>query len=164
MQINEVIIETRIILTSLKLDYKEVKLQNSLPNAFVVEAFGVVLVGMLARDYTQIKSKLEEKFPTYRYIFIDTESNIVEKKYEIIWELMRSGYMRYIRINYPNQFKILLMEHNYSRKIIQKRLKIWGNLKRYKYLVEENKAALEQPINYILTTEPDFFDYMPENI
>jgi hypothetical protein len=164
MEINEITAETRIMLSTLHLSYKEAPLGGSLPNAFIIDMFGVAVVGIDVRDYTQVINKVDELYPTYRCCTITTLSNMITKKDEVVFDLMRSGYMRYIRVTYPNQFKNLMVEHGYGRKIINERLRVWDDRQQYKYLIEENKKALNQPASYLLSLEPDFFDFMPENI
>jgi hypothetical protein len=84
-----------------------------------------------------------------------------EKTDEIIWDLMRAGYMTWIRKNYPRQFKQLIVESNFGTKIIKKRLKIWDNEPRFRFLIEENEAALNQSAVYLLSIDPGFYDFMP---
>jgi len=162
MKISEINAEAKIILNALRVPYKEIGLGKGLPTVFVIETFGSILAGIHRRDYVQVLSRLEENYPTYRCMFVTQDSNMLRAKDNIIWELMRSGYMRYIRLTYPAQFKALLTDHGYNRKIIKERLRIWENQKKYNFLIEENEWALEQSPIRILATEPDFFDYMPE--
>lgn len=154
--------EIREILSALMVTYTEQKLKQHLPKAFVVDYFGVVLVGLDTDDFVQVKVQLEEQFKGYRHLFLTNNSNKTKIKDEIIWEFMRSGYMRHIRLKYPSQFKTLLLDYNYGRKIIQERLKVWADKPKYKYLIQANEEALDTPISYLLAVEPDFFDYMPE--
>ena len=51
---------------------------------------------------------------------------------------------------------------NLGRRIIEKRLEIWGDKPKYKFLVEDNKSVLQHGAMRELTTDPGFFDYMPE--
>jgi hypothetical protein len=163
MEIAEIQAEVKIILAALKVPYKEVPLGNGLPKVCLIDTFGSILAGIHRRDYIQTLAKLEELYPGYRYLFMTQDNDLVQTKDTIIWELMRSGYMRYIRENYAPQFKTLLTDHGYNRKIIKERLRVWGDKAKYNYLVQENKAALNQSPVRILALEPDFFDYMPEN-
>ena len=162
MNIQELDAEINIMLSALYAQYITVPLGSNLPKAKVIESFGTVVIGLDRRDYSQIISKLVELYPGYRLFFISTEDNILETKDKFIWELMRSGYMRYIRTRFPGAFKQLISFQGYSRKIVNERLKVWDGEARYKYLIEENEEALHQSESYILSVDPSFYDFMPE--
>ncbi|RLD07560.1 MAG: hypothetical protein DRI65_04465 [Chloroflexota bacterium] len=106
-------------------------------------------------------NKVVAQFRDYRYIFIATSETMYDRKDDVIWDLMRSGYMRYIRNKYERQFNNLI-QNNFGRKIITERLKVWGDRPQFKYLVEENKQCLNISAPYLVTVDPAFFDYMPE--
>jgi hypothetical protein len=153
--------EINITLSALWIPYKKVSLGSNFPDVFVIEVLGVVVVGIDPADYSYMLSKLVDKFTNYRYVFISTSETMYAKKDELIWDLMRSGYIRYIRTNYTRQFNNLIQQ-NFGRKIITERLKVWGDNPKYKYLVDENKKCLDISAPYLVTIDPAFFDYMPE--
>ena len=164
MSQKELVSDVKTLVSALHLPYKTIKLGRDLPEACLIDLFGTIVVGIDGKDYSQVLSFLYEKFKGYRTFFITTADNFTEKKDELIFDLMRSGYMRYIRIKYPNQFHMLLTTHNYGRKIIQKRLEVWQDLPRFQFLVAENKEALQQAESYILSVDASFYDYMPERV
>lgn len=96
----------------------------------------------------------------WRVVGISSSSNFEEKKIEVMWELMRSGYMHYLRIEAPNTFKQMINLHNWDRKIIGKRLELYGEDPMYNYLRDYNKWALKQSAGYLLSTDPGFFDFL----
>ena len=48
-----------------------------------------------------------------------------------------------------------------DRKIIKERLKVWDNAPKYRFLIDENEAALREATTYVLSVDPAFFDSMP---
>ena len=97
----------------------------------------------------------------WRFIYFTAHDSLLEKKEEIIWDLMRGGFIRYIRTRYPQQFKNLIIMENFGKKIIKQRLKVWGDTPKYRFLKQENEAALNEAFSYIISVDPSFFDYMP---
>ena len=160
MNISDLETEVEIMLSALHLSYKKVKSGQYLPEIYLVEDFGIIVSGIEGIDYIQINSKLTLEYKGYKLFYIECDDNILEKKEELIWELMRLGYMRHIRKNYPRQFQSLI-SNNFGRKIITERLRIWNDQPMYKYLIEENKFALTTTENAVLSRDPAFFDYMP---
>ena len=161
MKTVELIIEIQAMLSALHLKYKKLLIGSYLPEAFMVEDFGVIVAGIDRKDYTQVQSKLALEYPDHKLFFMVGDDNLLEKKDELIWELMRSGYMRFIRKNYTRQFNNLI-QSGFGRKIVTERLRIWNDKQCYKYFIEENKLALQTPDSYVLSSDPAFFDYMPE--
>lgn len=152
--------EIIITLRTLRVNFKKVNVVKQISTQFVCENFGVVINTIDRDDYTFIRDAVASAYPNYRYVFVSTTDNLIEAKDEIIWSLMQSGFMRHIRTNYQRQFNNLIME-GFGQKIINERLKRWGDHPKYKYLIEENKKALTLPTNMIITNDPAFFDYMP---
>jgi len=164
-RIIDLVTEVKIILKALHVPYKVINLGRDLPEACLVSIFGTVVMGIDGKDYSYAISKLNAEYKGFRIFFITPVDNLIEKKDELIFDLMRSGYMRYIRITYPRQFNGLIKDYGYGRKIVNERLRIWGDLPRFQFLVEENKLALEdQSEVYIMSVDPSFYDYMPEKI
>jgi len=152
--------DIEITLRSLRIDFKKVYLVKDVSVQFVCGDFGVVVNAINRTDYAYINKITVENFPNYRYIYISTFDDLLKAKEEIIWTLMQSGYMKYIRVNFERQFKGLMMD-NFGNKIIDERLKRWGDQPKFKFFVEENKEARQLPVNMVLATEPAFFDMMP---
>ncbi len=155
--------EINIMLSALWVPFKRVSLGTNFPDIFILEDLGVVVIGIDPSDYSYMLNKIVAKFKSYRYIFVSTSETIHDRKDDIIWDLMRSGYMRYIRSKYTRQFNNLIQQ-NFGRRIITERLRVWGDSPKYKYLVEENKQCLNISAPYLVTIDPAFFDYMPEKL
>ena len=153
--------EIEAMLIAYRLPFKKVKVESSLPEAYIVEKFGIAVAGIERVEYTIMLNRVQSHFPGYNFVPITPEENMLEKKDEVLWELMRSGYIRHIRTAFPAQFKTLILEYGLGRKIIKERLRIWGELPKYKYLVEENQKALASTETYIMTSDPAFYDFMP---
>ena len=158
----ELQIEVDVMLNAFMLQFKRLPIGNNLPDAFVTIELGVVIVAINPLDYTYVLQKLYEKYNGYRYIILTCDDDLNIKKDEITWELMRSGYLRYIRYKYQRQFSNLIQQ-GFGRRIIAERLRIWGEDQKYKFLIEENKKCLNVSEPYILTQDPSFFDFMPED-
>lgn len=155
-------IELDAIIKALHVKYKRQRLINDYSVQFVIEEFGVLVCGLHAADYSMINDVLVRNFIGWRIVYVALTDSILSKKEEIIWDLMRSGYIRHIRNVFPRQFRSVLQTNDFSRQIINKRLKVWADRPMYKYLIEENKNALKYGFSYILSIDPAFFDYMPE--
>ena len=159
--LEDLVDEINITLSTLRVPYKKASLETKATTAFEVKELGVVVACIFPEGYSFVLDKLQLRYNNYRYIFVTTSDNLFERKDEIIWEFMRSGYIRYIRTKYQRQFNELIQQ-GFGRKIIQERLRIWGNQAKYKFLIDENKRCLEIPTSYVLNSDPAFFDYMPE--
>jgi len=96
-----------------------------------------------------------------RVFIITTTEDFKERKELFIWEMMKSGYLKWLRLSYPRQFKDLIVTQNFGSKIIDRRLKLWDNKAKFKFLIEENKTY-KLVIGYALSQDPAFFDMMPE--
>jgi hypothetical protein len=161
LKVEPLLDEINIMLSALWIPFKRVSLGSNFPDVFIVEDLGVVIIGIDPSDYSYMLNKVVAQFRDYRYIFISTSETMYDRKDDVIWDLMRSGYMRYIRNKYTRQFNNLI-QNNFGRKIIVERLKVWGDRPQFKYLVEENKHCLNISAPYLVTVDPAFFDYMPE--
>jgi len=161
--LNDLLSDLKITINTLHIPCKVLPIGNNYAPFILIPDFGTLVICLDGTNYSILLDKAHELYPGYRLVFITPEDNYTEKKHELIWQLARSGYIRHIRSSYPNQFKVLLNTQDYGRKIITERLRIWGTAPKYKYLVEENKVALVQSSSYILSVDPSFFDYMPED-
>ena len=152
--------EISITLQTLRVPFKKVNVVKQISTQFICEDFGVIVSIINRDDYTFVRDAVAAAYPNHRYVFVSTVDNLIEAKDDIIWALMQSGFMRYVRRNYSRQFNNLILE-GFGQKIINERLRRWGDEPRYKYLIEENRKALTLPTNMIITDDPAFFDYMP---
>ena len=152
-----------IMLNQFKLTFKRLTLLSNQATIFVVEDFGVMVCCVTRANYSQAENKLGSEFTGWRTVYISVEDYDLNVKYEILWELMRCGYMKWLRYRYPRQTKSLLLgTENLAHRIIKERLRLWGNRPKYKFLVEDNTLALKNNLSTELSQDPSFFDYMPE--
>lgn len=149
------------MLGALRVPYTVTSIIKNTTTQYIIEIFGVVVNVMNGVDYTIVNEKTIEVFKDYRHIFVSTSDSIDEKRYEIIWALMQSGYMKYIRESYASQFSNILETDGLGNRIIDERLKRWDNKPMYSYLIKDNLSAKEIDIRRLLTHDPSFFDYMP---
>lgn len=129
---------------------------------YEIPKFGVLVCGVKALDYTMARDLIEKQYVDWRIVYMTPSDNLLEKKEELIWKLMRSGYMTWIRETYPRQFKALIVFQEFGKKIINNRLKIWDDKQKYTYLINRNKEVKDISAQYILTQDTSFFDMMPE--
>ena len=147
------------ILHALGLNFvREIK-NERLTNELTIERFGLKII--------YVPSDVEEqtviKKDSWRRLYIyenELESNIFAQKDRIIWELMKAGYMRYLRMEYPNIFRRQIALNGWDRKIIEKRLEMYGDKPKYNYLRELNQEALGTAAGYILSVDPGFYDFL----
>lgn len=154
-------VDITVLLRTMRVTYRKLDLLKSMSTIFELNTFGILVVGLSVKDYGQVVTTLNNRYKEHTVVYVTSEDSLVEKKEELFWELMRSGYMTYLRSNYPRQFKDMISLQNLDKRIINKRLEIWGDKDRYKWLVEENKAALNESTSFVLSMNPGFYDYMP---
>lgn len=163
MELQELEIHIKIMLKTFMLSSKKVSILKGIAVIFLIEDFGVTLCGINRIDYSQVEAAMQEKFKGWRHVYIATNDNMVEKKYDVLWELMRSGYMKWLRSVYPNQLKNTLTgPDSLGDRILRERLRIWADHPKYNYLIEDNKSVLKYGILRELPHDPGFFDYMPD--
>jgi len=150
-----------IMLGALKVPYIVTNVIKTITVQYVVDMFGVVVSVINPTDYSVINEKIDVVFKDYRKIFISEKDNLDEKRYETIWALMQSGYMRWLRFQYPAQFPSLINSNSLSNLIIDERLKRWANKPMYKFLIQDNIEAKNIGTHRLLSVDPGFFDYMP---
>lgn len=153
-------VNIKSMLAALRLNYRQASILNNLAICFIVEDFGTVICAIRPGDHDMIKDIMIRNYKDWRDVYIATDDSFNGMKDEVLWELMRSGYMTFIRNNYTRQFNNIIL-NELGNKIINKRLKIWGDRPRYKWLVEENNMAKRESSTYVLSKNPAFFDYMP---
>jgi hypothetical protein len=152
-----------IMLNQFRVTYRKTALSKGLSVQFIVEDFGLIVCCINRLDYVQVNNAVNEQFDGWRLVFISTNDDMSEKKYEVLWSLMRSGYMKWLRYQLPRQVKsILLGPDNLGNRIIEERLRIWNDKPKFKYLIDDSKVALRNGVLRELTNDPSFFDYMPE--
>lgn len=165
MDLQELESHINITLRTLMLNSKKISILKNVAVAFLVDDFGTIICGINRADYSQIDYILEEKFKGWRRVYITVQDDVQKKKYDIIWELMRGGYMKWLRESYPRQLKNTLNgPDNLGNKILQERLRIWAGRSKYTYLIEDTKSVLKYGLMRELAHNPGFFDYMPEEV
>lgn len=152
-----------VVLRNFFISYQKLNLVRGVSVQFIVEDFGVIVCGINRMDYVQIDDAVTNQFPDWRVVYITTHDSMMEKKYEVLWALMRGGYMRWLRFNFPRQVKnVLLGPDNLGQRIIEERLRVWGDKPKYRFLVEDNMVVLRNGLLREYTRDQGFFDYMPE--
>jgi len=147
------------ILYALGLDFVQEKKKDILTNELTIEQFGLKITFVPSNEKEQTVIKKD----SWRRLYIyedELESDLFIQKDKIIWELIRAGYMRYLRMEYPNIFRRQLTFNGWDKKIIQKRLEMYGDKPKYNYLRELNHQALDTATGYVLSMDPGFYDFL----
>jgi hypothetical protein len=153
-----------VLLRSFFISSRKINLIKGVSVQFIIDDFGVIVCGINRVDYVQIDDAVNNQFPGWRVVYITTNDRMLDKKYDVLWALMRGGYMRWLRFNYPRQVKNVLMgPDNLGQRIIDERLRIWGDQPKYRFLVEDNKIVRINGLLREFTRDQGFFDYMPED-
>jgi hypothetical protein len=150
------------MIKSFRLLFKKGSAIIGVSNLYIIEDFGLIICGVTDNDYTITSSAITKNYKDWHVVYIFPNSKFTEKKDEVLWHLMSSGYMTYIRRDFPRQFKELITMNNLGRKIIEQRLKVFADKPKYKWQIAENLAAKKESPGYLVTVDPGFFDYMPE--
>jgi hypothetical protein len=152
--------EVAITLQSLRVPTKKVSVVQGVSTQFVSPDFGTIISVINRADYAYINKAVKDNYPNYRYVYVSTYDDLIEKRDEIIWSLMEGGFMTYIRQNFPRQFQHLITD-GFGNKIIRERQRRWADKPMFKFFIEENEKAKNIPVTMVLAVEPAFFDYMP---
>ena len=163
MDLQELGDQVSIILNHFFLEFKRLNLMRDMSVQFAIPDFGIIVCCIDRNDYSQINDVLNRDYLTWRKVFVALQDDLSDLRYNVLWELMRSGYMCWLRSAFPRQLKnVLLGTDNLGTRIIQERLRIWGNKVRYKFLIADNEFVLRNGILQEFSKNPGFFDYMPE--
>jgi len=154
--------EIKIMLHSFRVDAKIDRVIKNISVQFVMELFGTIVCGVNRPDYKLVADQINQDYPGYRVVYIVTDDNMLEKKDEVLWALMRGGYIKWIRMKYSRVFNESIIRGNLGNKIIDQRLRIWNGQPKYKFLIDDNEYARRNSASYILSLDPGFFDYMPK--
>ncbi len=163
MDIQELEVEINSMLAALQLKANKVSIVKDVSVQFIVDDFGTVVCGINRVDYIEVKKVIDAHFDGYRIIYITTNDNMSEKRYEVVWELMTGGYLKWIRFEHPRLFANLINIENFGNKIIVERLRRFNNRAKYKYLIEQNEWARRSSGTYVLSVDPGFYDLMVES-
>lgn len=91
------------------------------------------------------------------------ERNDIPFGENLMWLLISKGYMAYLRNKETGDTHIwnhFLIQEGWALKIIDKRLELYNNEPRHKFMIDRNKRLRDKSISFILTHHPDFFDYL----
>lgn len=152
-----------IILRQLRVKCRKSNLLHGNAALFAVEDFGTMICCINRIDYGQANTIIMEHYKSWRTVHVTTNDNLLDIRLTILWSLMRGGYMRWMRFNFPRQIRnVLTGQENLGQRIIEERLRVWADRPKYKFLIEDNKDVLKNGIIRVLADDPGFFDYMPE--
>lgn len=161
MSIERLSYDTGVLLGALRVPYKITNVIKNITTQFVIQDFGVVVSVFAPENYSMVDERLDSSFKGWRKIFITDSNDLNSKRYDIVWALMKSGYMKWLRFQYSAQFVNILEADGLGNKIIAERLNRWSDLPKYKFLVQDNIIAKNTPTRQVLSKDPSFFDYMP---
>lgn len=161
MSLRRTAYDAGVILGALRVPYNTASVIKNITTQFVVDEFGVIVSVINSGDYSMVKDRLESIFKGYRYVFMTPNDNVSEKRYEVLWALMQSGYIKWLRLTYTTQFPNIIETDNLGGRIIEERLQRWDNRPMYNYLIQDNLEAQRIGFRQMLSRDPSFFDYMP---
>lgn len=161
VSLDELESEIITILRAFKVDFKKNNLVKHVSVQFIVEDFGLIICGVHRYEYTIVRDVVNDEYEGWSTLYVGTHDDLDKKRYDILWSLMRGGYLKHLRLNYPREFAAAITMEGLGQRIINQRLKIWRNRPKFKYLIEDNESAKKSAMSYLLSTEPSFFDYMP---
>jgi hypothetical protein len=120
---------------------------------FIIELFGV-------KVFFNCDVKDDREKIGWRTVYIYPKDDVALRKDELSWELIKSGYLNYIRTQAPKLFKRLITLENWDKKLLNKRIQRYADHPKYNYLRDEALMALEVSPVTVLATEPGFYDYL----
>ena len=123
---------------------------------FKVPLFGLQIIF----SPTKLAPKSTHTSKGWRVVEINVNDDFEEKKMEIFWQLMRAGYIHYIRMEFSNTFKRMITSNNWDKVIIEKRLELYDDDPKYVYLRDYNNWAKKQSATYLLSMDPGFYDFL----
>lgn len=121
---------------------------------FVIEQFGVQII------FNSPSVKIDTD--NWWCVNIEVDDNLEEKRYETLWQLVRGGYFHYLRTSYPNTYKKMFSMFNYDKRLVDERLRVFGNKPKYKYFKDINTLFKDMAANFIMATDPGFYDFLQE--
>lgn len=145
------------LLRKMRLQYRE---RDKGENSFhiTVDEFGVVLKFN--------PRQLMASYVGWDEVYVDLEKytlNPIEFGRDFMWLLISKGYMAYLRGPETGNTMIwrhFLIREGWGLRIIDKRLELYNDEPKHKFMIEHNKRLRKNSISYILTYYPDFFDYL----
>lgn len=82
---------------------------------------------------------------------------------DLMWLMIAKGYMAYLRGEHGESSQIMrhwLINEGWARRIIDKRLELYKNEPRHKFMIKMNQEMAKKPVHYVMTYYPTFFDYL----
>lgn len=162
MSLRKTTYDVGILLGALRVPYSISNLIKNVTTQYIVDDFGVVVSVLNSADYSMVSNRVDEVYKNFRQVYVATSDDIDEKRYEIIWALMQSGYMMWLRFSFGARFPNILETDGLADRIINERLRRWDNMPMYSYLIQYNMEAKQMNIRRLLAQDPSFFDYMPQ--
>lgn len=120
-----------------------------------IPEFGIVILSQ--HSHSQMNDEDLYHVITLDKKQLDNQLYIGSIVVEVFWALIRAGYLRKLRIENQKAHKGLIVANRWGLKIIEHRLKQFGDKPKYRFLSEENKRYLSNfDLSYM--TNPQFFD------
>jgi hypothetical protein len=156
---NEVIIYLRLLGVP---EWEHLVIGGDVAHWFVVDMFSTLICIVEESNINFVATRILDLYKEHRVVYVTKESSLNVSKEKILWEFMRSGYMRWLRYTYPTKFRYAITEQGFGTKILKKRISLYSDNFKYKFWREDDEAALTLSSSYLLSAEPGFYDYMPE--
>ena len=145
------------LLKTLRLPYKE---RNAGEESFhiIVEQFGIVL--------RFNKRQQMGSFDGWDVVDVDLqeyELNPIEFGRNLMWLLIAKGYFSFLRgpeTGNSKLFRHFLISEGWAQRIFDKRLQLYNNEPRHKYMIEQTKRLQKMPVHYTVMHYPSYFDFL----
>jgi len=82
---------------------------------------------------------------------------------ELMWNLISKGYMAYLRgpeTGATQLFRHFLINEGWAQRIIDKRLELYNNEPKHRFMTNQTKRLQKMPTHYVVMHYPSFFDYL----
>jgi len=84
-------------LRALRVEYRKEYLIKDISVQFVVEKFGVIVCGINRMDYKLVDTAVGDQYKGWRVVYVTTYDDMNEKRDEVLWTMMRGGYLTWLR-------------------------------------------------------------------
>jgi hypothetical protein len=82
---------------------------------------------------------------------------------DLMFLLIAKGYMAYLRDKERGSsqlFRHFLITEGWAQRILDKRLELYKNEPRHRFMIEETKRLQKMPVHYVVMHYPSYFDYL----
>lgn len=155
-------VRLRSLLNNLRLVYKKGVDQATRATVFYVGEFGVQI--HLTKNHSDSRVLADGSVAMF-FCQESSEEEITAFGEELMWHLIASGYMAYIREervgNKERIFQALIIEQGWGRRIMDRRLELWKKDASKTYMYDRLKEFKDSyTVIELVARYPGFFDFL----